>query len=88
VNPVPISAAQLHDHLLCPHRVAMDAAADPALRDDGSPVLQLLWERRVAERREVVRGFGPCLDLSELGAAERERATREAIARGGAWPCG
>lgn len=60
----------------------MDAVGGPALRDGGSPLLPLLWERRVLDPREVARALGPCVDLSSLRAHERERATREALAKG------
>jgi predicted RecB family nuclease len=77
-----ITASQLYSHLSCPHRVAMDAAGDPALRDEVSPFVQLLWERGVAHERELVSGPGvSCLDLSALSGEAKEAATREAIAR-------
>jgi predicted RecB family nuclease len=77
-----ITASQLYSHLSCPHRVAMDATADPALRDEASPFLQLLWERGVAHERELVGALGVhCLDLSGLAGEAKEAATREAIAR-------
>lgn len=79
----PITATQLHDHLRCPHRVAMDAGADPALRDPVSPFVQLLWDRGVAHEQALVAALDPPpLDLSALHGAEKEAATREAIARG------
>jgi predicted RecB family nuclease len=77
-----ITASQLYSHLSCPHRVAMDSACDPALRDEVSPFVQLLWERGVAHERELVSGLGiDCLDLSALAGEAKETATREAIAR-------
>ena len=77
-----LTASQLYSHLTCPHRVAMDAAGDPALRDEVSPFVQLLWERGVAHERELIEGLGVhCLDLSSLSGEAKEAATREAIAR-------
>ena len=76
-----ITASQLYSHLTCPHRVAMDLAGDPALRDTVSPFVQLLWESGNAHEREVVAGLGAITDLSMLSGEEREAATREAIAR-------
>ena len=79
---VRLTASQLYSHLSCPHRVAMDAAGDPALRDDVSPFVQLLWERGVAHERELITRLGVrCLDLSSLAGEAKESATREAIAR-------
>ena len=77
-----ITASQLYSHLVCPHRVAMDAAADPALRGEASAFVQLLWERGVAHERELIGSLPvPCLDLSSLSGEAKEAATREAIAR-------
>jgi predicted RecB family nuclease len=77
-----ITASQLYSHLSCPHRVAMDASGDPALRDEVSPFVQLLWEKGVAHEQALVAGLGvPCLDLSPLSGEAKEAATREAIAR-------
>lgn len=77
-----LTASQLYNHLGCPHRVAMDAAGDPALRDEVSPFVQLLWERGVAHERDLVaRLAAHGLDLSSLSGDAKEAATREAIAR-------
>jgi predicted RecB family nuclease len=79
---VRLTASQLYSHLTCPHRVAMDAAGDPALRDEVSAFVQLLWERGVAHERELIASLGAhCLDLSSLSGEAKESATREAIAR-------
>lgn len=76
-----ITASQLYSHLACPHRVAMDVAGDPELRDEASPFLQMLWERGVAHERDLVGRMGAHLDLSGLSGEAKEAATREAIAR-------
>src|SRR5689334_10037942 len=49
-----LTASQLYSYLSCPHRVAMDAAGDPLLRDEVSPFVQMLWERGIAHERELV----------------------------------
>jgi uncharacterized protein len=78
-----VTASQLYSFLTCPHRVVMDAVGDPALRDAVSPFVQLLWERGTAHEKSLVAGIGaPLLDLSGLHGEAKERATREAIARG------
>ena len=77
-----VTASLLYNHLICPHRVAMDALADPATRDPVSPFVQLLWERGALYEREVIAGLGiPFVDLSTLAGEAKEKATREAIAR-------
>ena len=78
-----ITASQLYSYLTCPHRVAMDAFADPATRDPVSPFVELLWKRGTLYEREVVAAIGaPFVDLSALKGDAKEAATREAIARG------
>jgi predicted RecB family nuclease len=80
---MPITASILYDLLRCPHRVALDAFGDPALRDEDNPFLRLLWERGTLYEREVIaRLKQPFLDLSSLGAREKEQQTLEAIGRG------
>ena len=76
----PITASLLHSHLTCPHRVAMDAFADPVNRDPVSPFVELLWNRGTSYEREVIAGLGvPFVDLSSLKREEKESATRAAI---------
>lgn len=78
-----VTASQLYSFLACPHRVVLDAVGDPALRDAVSPFVQLLWERGTAHEKSLVAGIGrPVVDLSGLHGDAKERATREAIARG------
>ena len=67
MNP-RITASQLYSHLACPHRVAMDAAGDPALRDEASAFQQLLWERGVVHERELVARAGePARPVGAVG---------------------
>jgi predicted RecB family nuclease len=78
-----ITPSLLYNHLTCQHRVTMDAFADPALRGEPSPFIQLLWERGSAVERDTMSGLGqPFLDLSGLHGDEKEAATRAALARG------
>lgn len=77
-----LTASQLYSFLSCPHRVAMDAAGDPLLRDEVSPFVQMLWDRGVAHERELVAALTvPYEDLSGLRGEAKETATRAAIAR-------
>ena len=77
-----ISASMLYAHLSCPHRVSMDAHVDPALRDPVNPFVEMLWERGTLYETEVIGRVGQeFLDLSGLHGDDKERATREAIAR-------
>lgn len=77
-----ITASQLYSYLTCPHRVVMDVVGDPAVRDEPSPFVQLLWERGTAHERDVMLSLGKsCVDLSSLKGEEKETATREAISR-------
>ena len=79
----PITASLLYDHLTCPHRVAMDAFADPARRDPVSPFVKLLWDRGTCYEREIIKGLGATfLDLSTLKGDDKEAATRAALERG------
>ncbi len=78
-----VTASQLYSFLSCPPRVVMDAVGDPALRDAVSPFMQLLWERGTAHEKSLMAGVGAhFIDLSGLHGDAKERATREAIARG------
>lgn len=63
-----ITDGQLRDHLVCPHRVVMEAFGDPA-------------ERGQAEPRVAVVQDQPCLDLSALRGEAKEAATRAALVR-------
>ena len=81
--PVPITASILYNLIQCPHRVSMDLFADPVRQDPVNPFVQLLWERGNLYEREVIAGLGiPFVDLSGYGGEEKERLTREALARG------
>jgi uncharacterized protein len=78
-----ITASLLYNHLSCPHRVAMDAFADPSKRDPVSPFVQLLWEKGSLFEKETMAGLGvPFVDLSVFRSEEKERQTRTAMMRG------
>ncbi len=80
---IPITASMLYNFETCPHRVTMDLFADPAVRDEVSPFVQLLWDRGYAHEKEVIAGVAaPLLDLSAIGGDEKERLTLEAMERG------
>jgi uncharacterized protein len=62
-----ITASHLYTYLTCPTRVFRDAFDDPALRDEVSPFVHLLWEKGTSFEREVVAGLAvPFVDLSGL----------------------
>jgi len=80
---MPITASILYDLVRCPHRVALDAFGDPALRDVPNPFVRLLWERGTLYEREVIGKLNQTFfDLSGLEVEEREQQTLQAIARG------
>ena len=80
-----ITPFHLYNHLSCPHRVSMDAFADPQLRGAPNAFIQLLWERGTRFEKEVVAKLGASFtDLSALSGDEKEAPTRSALARGDA----
>jgi predicted RecB family nuclease len=77
-----ITASLLYNFLACPHRVAMDAFADPTQRDPVSPFVQLLWEKGNLFENETISGLNePFVDLSGLRGDQKEQETRAAIER-------
>ena len=78
-----ITASMLYDLVNCPHRVSMDLFADPKLRDEVSPFVQLLWDRGFAHEQAVMASVGvPFLDLSTFAGDEKEKQTLAAMDRG------
>src|SRR5437867_3327561 len=78
-----ITASMLYDLVYCPHRVTMDHFGDPSRRDPVSPFVELLWERGQAFEEEVIEKLAiPFTNLHPYANEEKERLTREAIARG------
>src|SRR5688572_16644022 len=79
-----ITAAQLYDHVACPHRVHLDLFGDPNARDEISAFVQLLWERGSAYEAD---GIGQPKDrrhpaLPELLPGGREAGTLSAMEGG------
>ena len=78
-----ITASMLYNHLVCPHRVAMDAFGDWSRRDKVSPFVQMLWDRGNKYEAQVIENLGLKFeDLSTLTGDDKEAATRTAIAEG------
>jgi len=78
-----ITASMLYNFVQCPHRVTLDLFGDYADCDPISPFVQLLWDRGHAFELEVVERLSvPFTNLSQVKGAEKEVATREAMARG------
>lgn len=78
-----VSASMLYDYLLCPHRLYLDVHGDQDHRDPESVFMRLLWEKGTLFEKEVVESLRePFTDLSGKPGPERERLTREAMARG------
>lgn len=80
--PAKITASMLYDLVQCPHRVEQDLFGDAKKRDPISRFVQLLWDRGSAFEKETIAHLKlPFVDLSGFTGAEKERRTREAIAR-------
>jgi predicted RecB family nuclease len=78
-----VTASTLYDRAECPQRVALDAFGNLADRDETNPFTRLLWERGTLFERETLAKLSHSfLDLSSAGEADRERLTRDAMARG------
>lgn len=77
-----ITASQLYDHVSCPHRVSLDAFADPATRDVVSPFVRMLWERGSAFERKVVDALPAGTALIGDGDGDRIAATLAAMDAG------
>jgi predicted RecB family nuclease len=60
----------------------MDLFADPALKDETSPFVELLWERGNAFEKEVIANLNqPFWDLSECSEDTKEHETTAAMVR-------
>jgi predicted RecB family nuclease len=78
-----ITASMLYNLVQCPHRVSLDLFGNYEDRDPVSPFVKLLWEKGTAFEKEVIEGLEkPFTDLSAFRGEEKERMTREAMARG------
>ena len=70
----------LYSYTTCPHRVLLDLFGDPALRDEVSPFVELLWERGHRFEEETIRALElPFLNLRGIPRDEREEATLQAL---------
>ena len=75
-----VTVSLLYSPIACPHPVTMDLFADPAERDDISPIVRMLWERGTLHAQAIISGVGtPAHDLSIYRGDEKERLTTEAI---------
>ena len=82
-QPLPVTGSILYNFIACPHRIHLDAAGDPSMRDEVSPFVAMLWERGTRYEREVIQGLSiRFTDLTEIDADDKERATLEAMVRG------
>ena len=79
-----ITAAQLYDHLACPHRVHLDHFGDPSNRDAISPFVQLLWERGSVYEAATIGDLpaGSYVSLRDASPADRQAATIEGMRTG------
>ena len=79
-----VTASQLYDYDLCPHRVWRNANLLKEEIDPPNEFLQLLWEKGVLYEEKVVSeiGEGKYLDLSEGTDQERAQKTIEAMKSG------
>jgi uncharacterized protein len=73
----------LYNFVQCPHRVNLDLYGDPAIKDEVSVFVQLLWEKGNEYEKEVIENLDiPFTDLSSLRGNEKENATTDAMSRG------
>lgn len=79
-----ITAAQLYDHVTCPHRVHLDNFGDHDRKDAISAFVQLLWERGSTYEAEVLAGLpeGSYVSVKDVPTEQREAATLQAMRDG------
>ncbi|MBX3585878.1 MAG: TM0106 family RecB-like putative nuclease [Ramlibacter sp.] len=78
-----ISGGMLYNIVQCPHRVFLDATADPALRDEPNDFVQLLWDHGLAHELEIAQDLGAQIeDLSQLSGDDKAAATLQAMEAG------
>ena len=80
-RPAPITGAMLYDYIRCPHRIVMDRHGPADCREPPSEFVQLLWSCGVEHEAEIVAKLSNALSLRDVPLAEREQATRDAMAR-------
>jgi predicted RecB family nuclease len=71
----------LYDFVRCPRRVVMDRDGPPDRREPPSEFVQLLWDCGVEHEAEIIAGLPNALNVRVLPPAEREQATRLAMAQ-------
>jgi len=80
-----IRATDLVTYARCPHRIHLDATADPIGQDPASVFLQLLWESGRLHEKVVVAGMEVVTAPHSSSAVARERATLELMREGHEW---
>jgi predicted RecB family nuclease len=77
-----ITASMLYSLVTCEHRPWMDRYADPKLKEEASPFLEMLWRRGRAHEEDAVSVDGASiLNLRCVSRELREGATLEAMQR-------
>ncbi len=75
-----ITGSKLYDYTQCPHRVWRDAYGPQEEKiKEINPFVQMLWDRGVQFEKDVVKGLGNTLDLSDGNYEERAKKTLEAL---------
>lgn len=78
-----VTASMLHDMTSCTHRAHLDLDADPALADEVSAFVRMLWDQGIAHETEVLADLPPrSVDLRDLAPGERRAATEAAMDAG------
>lgn len=78
-----ITATTLYNFVQCPKRVGLDYCGDASERDPPNAFVEMLWERGTLYEKEIIEsGEMEFLDLSQVGGAEKERLTFDAMQRG------
>ena len=78
-----VTASMLHDMVSCAHRAHLDLHADPALADEVSAFVRMLWDQGVAHEAEMLSELPPrSVDLRDLPPADRQAATDAAMDAG------
>ena len=82
---MPITASQLYNYIVCPHRVWRDiyGPVDEKINEP-NPFVQMLWDKGVQHEKKVVEGM-QVLDLSAGSKEDRFKQTVEAMNQGVDW---
>ncbi len=80
-----ITASQLYNYIVCPHRVWRDIYGPVAEKiNEPNPFVQMLWDKGVQHEKKVVEGM-KVLDLSAGSKEDRFKQTVEAMKQGVDW---